>query len=288
MKRDSLLLILILFFIIAFSMVTFTVDEKETVVITQMGKPVRTVKDPGLYFKLPYPVQTVHVFDDRILEYDSTPTEIITKDKKNLVIDNYASWKIIDPLKFMQTVATEAGAQSRLDDIIYSELRVELGSRDLLDAVANSRAKIMTVVTTKCHQKALEYGIDIVDVRVKRADLPAENEKYVFERMKAERQRIASRYRSEGYGESTKIKAETDRDKTKILADAYQKAQDIRGEGDAKALKIYADAYQRDPAFYDFTRSLEAYEKGLMDKTVVILSTKSELFKYLEGAVSSK
>ncbi len=283
MNKGKLLLVILVIALIGTSMVTFTVDEKESIVITQMGKPVRTIVEPGLHFKLPYPFQTLHVFDDRLLEYDSAPTEIITKDKKNLVVDNYASWRIIDPLKFMQTVGTEIGAQSRLDDIVYSELRVELGARDLLETVALSRAEIMEIVTEKCYQKALEYGIEVVDVRIKRADLPEENEKFVFDRMRAERKRIANQYRSEGNEEATKIKAETDRDRTLILAEAYRKAQEIRGEGDAEALKIYANAYQRDPYFYEFTRSLEAYEKSLSQKAVVILSTESELFKYLEN-----
>jgi membrane protease subunit HflC len=283
MNKGKLLLVILVIALIGTAMVTFTVDEKESIVITQMGKPVRTIVEPGLHFKLPYPFQTLHVFDDRLLEYDSAPTEIITKDKKNLVVDNYASWRIIDPLKFMQTVGTEIGAQSRLDDIVYSELRVELGARDLLETVALSRAEIMEIITGKCYQKALEYGIEVVDVRIKRADLPEENEKFVFDRMRAERKRIANQYRSEGNEEATKIKAETDRDRTLILAEAYRKAQEIRGEGDAEALKIYANAYQRDPYFYEFTRSLEAYEKSLSQKAVVILSTESELFKYLEN-----
>ncbi len=283
MNKGKLLLVILVIALIGTAMVTFTVDEKESIVITQMGKPVRTIVEPGLHFKLPYPFQTLHVFDDRLLEYDSAPTEIITKDKKNLVVDNYASWRIIDPLKFMQTVGTEIGAQSRLDDIVYSELRVELGARDLLETVALSRAEIMEIITGKCYQKALEYGIEVADVRIKRADLPEENEKFVFDRMRAERKRIANQYRSEGNEEATKIKAETDRDRTLILAEAYRKAQEIRGEGDAEALKIYANAYQRDPYFYEFTRSLEAYEKSLSQKAVVILSTESELFKYLEN-----
>jgi membrane protease subunit HflC len=283
MNKGKLLLVILVIALIGTAMVTFTVDEKESIVITQMGKPVRTIVEPGLHFKLPYPFQTLHVFDDRLLEYDSAPTEIITKDKKNLVVDNYASWRIIDPLKFMQTVGTEIGAQSRLDDIVYSELRVELGARNLLETVALSRAEIMEIITGKCYRKALEYGIEVVDVRIKRADLPEENEKFVFDRMRAERKRIANQYRSEGNEEATKIKAETDRDRTLILAEAYRKAQEIRGEGDAEALKIYANAYQRDPYFYEFTRSLEAYEKSLSQKAVVILSTESELFKYLEN-----
>jgi membrane protease subunit HflC len=283
MKTYKPLPIVLIVALVLLSMVTFTVDEKETIVVTQMGKPVRTVTDPGLHYKLPFPIQSIHVFDDRLLEYDSAPTEIITKDKKNLVVDNYASWRIVDPLMFMQTVGTEAGAQSRLDDIIYSELRVELGSRDLLETVAESRAQIMEIVTEKCRPKGLEYGIDIVDVRIKRADLPEENEKFVFDRMRAERQRIASQYRSEGKEEATKIQAETDRDRTVILAEAYRKAQEIRGEGDAEAIRIYAEAYNRDPEFYSFTRTLEAYEKALRSKSVLILPTDSELLRLLEG-----
>lgn len=284
MKKNKLSTVAVIILLIVLSFVTYTVDEKETIVVTQMGKPIKTVSEPGLYFKLPYPIQTLHVFDDRLLEYDSAPTEIITRDKKNLVVDNYASWRIIDALMFMQTVGSEIGAQSRLDDIVYSELRVELGSRDLLDIVAMSRAEIMEIITSKCYQKALEYGIEVVDVRIKRADLPEQNEQFVFDRMRAERQRIANQYRSEGSEEATKIKAETDRDRTMILAEAYRKAQEIRGEGDAEALRIYARAYQRDPDFYEFTRSLEAYEKSLSNKTVVILATNSELFKYFESA----
>lgn len=283
MKKNKLSTVAVIILLIVLSFVTYTVDEKETIVVTQMGKPIKTVSEPGLYFKLPYPIQTLHVFDDRLLEYDSAPTEIITRDKKNLVVDNYASWRIIDALMFMQTVGSEIGAQSRLDDIVYSELRVELGSRDLLDIVAMSRAEIMEIITSKCYQKALEYGIEVVDVRIKRADLPEQNEQFVFDRMRAERQRIANQYRSEGSEEATKIKAETDRDRTMILAEAYRKAQEIRGEGDAEALRIYARAYQRDPDFYEFTRSLEAYEKSLSNKTVVILATNSELFKYFES-----
>jgi len=282
MKSSNVLRIVLLVLLGALLLVTFTVDERETIVVTQMGRPVRTVTEPGLHYKLPFPIQSLYVFDDRLLEYDSTPTEIITKDKKNLVVDNYASWRIVDPLMFMKTVGSEVGAQSRLDDIIYSELRVELGSRDLLDTVAESRAEIMEMVTEKCRPKGLEYGIEIVDVRIKRADLPEENEKFVFDRMRAERQRIASQYRSEGSEEATKIQAETDRDRTMVLAEAYRKAQEIRGEGDAEALKTYADAYRRDPEFYAFTRSLEAYEKALREKSVLILPTTSELFRFLE------
>ena len=209
MRRAQLIpaiLVLVALFLIS---ATFQVDETNQAVITQMGKPVRTVQEPGLYFKIPYPIQDVNRFEDRLLVYDSAPTEIITQDKKNLVIDNYALWRIINPLKFMQAVNDENGAQSRLDDIIYSMLRVELGKYDLHDIVATSREEIMETVTRMCNDKALDYGIEVLDVRIKRADLPEENEKHVFDRMRAERQRIANQYRSEGEEEAVKIRAQT-------------------------------------------------------------------------------
>jgi len=259
----------------------FVIDETNQVVITQMGKPVRTVQEPGLYFKIPYPIQEVNRFDDRLLVYDSAPTEIITKDKKNLVIDNYALWKIVEPLKFMQAVRDENGAQSRLDDIIYSMVRVELGKYDLHDIVATSRHMIMQTVTAKVAEKAIDYGIEVVDVRIKRADLPQENEKAVFERMRAERKRMANQYRSEGDEEALKIRAETDKEKTIIMAEAYKEAQKTKGDGDAEAASIYAGAFGRDPLFYEFTRTLESYEIAIDSKTTIVLSPDAEFFKYL-------
>ena len=217
-----------------------------------------------------------------LLEYDSAPTEIITKDKKTLVVDNYACWKITDPLKFMQAVHDENGAQSRLDDIVYSELRVELGRYNLHEVVSFLRDTIMEGVTVRCNEKSQEYGISIVDVRIKRADLPEENEKAVFERMRAERIRQANQYRSEGEEAALKIRAQTDKEKVIILAEAYEKAEADRGGGDSQALKIYADAYQRDPQFYKLIRTLEAYKKTLVDGTTVIFSTDSEFMRLLE------
>ncbi|MFQ6105180.1 MAG: protease modulator HflC [Candidatus Glassbacteria bacterium] len=281
MRTGKILTVLIILAAIVLISAAFVVDETNQVVITQMGKPVRTVREPGLYFKIPFPIQQVNRFDDRLLEYDSAPTEIITKDKKNLVIDNYALWRIIDPLKFMQAVRDENGAQSRLDDIIYSMLRVELGKYDLHDIVAISREEIMETVTGMCNQKALEYGIEVLDVRIKRADLPEENEKHVFDRMRAERQRMANQYRSEGEEEATKIRAETDKEKVIILAEAYREAQKTKGEGDAEAARIYANAFGRAPAFYEFVRTLEAYEQTIDENTTIVLSPEAEFFEYL-------
>ncbi|MFH1995316.1 MAG: protease modulator HflC [Nitrospinota bacterium] len=251
----------------------------QQVVITQFGDPIQAISEPGLYLHIPG-LQKIHYLDRRVLNYDSAATDIITKDKKNLLVDNYAKWKITDPLKFLQTVITEAGAQSRLDDIIYSELRAEMGRHDLIDIVAKKRPAIMAVVTERANEKAKEYGIEVLDVRIKRADLPAQNTQSVYDRMKAERHRIAMKYRSEGAEAATKIRAETDKERAIILSQAYKEKQIIMGEGDAVATRIYAEAYKKDPEFYAFIRSLDAYKKALKDKTTVVLTPQSEFMKH--------
>jgi membrane protease subunit HflC len=258
----------------------FTVDETEQAIVTQLGKPIKDVNQPGLHFKIPL-IQKVRRFEARVLEYDADAKPIITQDKKHLVIDNYARWKIIDPLKFYQTVGSESKAQSRLDDIVFSELREELARHTLTEIVSVNRKQIMDKVTGQCNKKAGDYGIRVIDVRIKRADLPPENTYSVFDRMKAERQRIAKKYRSEGEEESVKIKAQTDKDKTILLADSYMEAEKTKGEGDAEALKIYAQAYEKDPEFYSFVRTLEAYVNSLGEGTTLVLPGDSEFFKYL-------
>ena len=278
-----LTIVLILVAIIVLSAIFYTVTERDQVVVTELGKPVRVVTDPGLYARTPF-IQKVTRYDKRILEYDSAPTDIITKDKKTLRVDNYAKWRIIDPLLFLQSVRSEERAQARLDDIIYSEIRVELGRHDLLEIVAEKREALMRDLTQRANERAREYGIEIRDVRVKRADLPPENEQAIFNRMRAEREREAKRYRSEGAEEAAKIVADADKKKTIILAEAYELEQKIRGEGDAKSIRIYANAFKRDPAFYAFVRSLEAYKQSLKGKTTVILSPNSEFFRTFRGS----
>jgi membrane protease subunit HflC len=258
----------------------FAVDETEQAIVTQLGKFVREVKEPGLHFKIPF-IQKEHKLEARVLEYDAAAAKIITDDKKHLVIDNYARWKIIDPLKFYKTVGNEFGAQSRLDDIVFSEMREELARHELTEIVSVNREHIMEKVAEQCNQKAGDYGIQVIDVRIKRADLPQEVTHSVFERMKAERQRIAKRYRSEGEEEAVKIKADADKQKTIELANAYEQAEKLKGEGDAQALTIYAQAYEKDPEFYSFLRTLEAYVNSLGKDTTIILPSDSEFFKYL-------
>ena len=280
MKKGTLLIILIVGILILANLSLFIVDETKQSIVLQFGKPIRAISEPGLNWKFPF-IQNVVFFEDRLLVYDAAPTEIITKDKKTLIVDNYARWKIVDPLKFLQTVRDLNGAQARLDDIIYSELRVDLGLFDMSEIVSERREGIMKRVTEISNEKSNTYGIEIVDVRIKRVDLPPENEKFIFDRMRAERERIAKQYRAEGQEESAKIIAETEREKTVILAEAYKTAQTLKGEGEAKSVKIYAESFNQDPEFYKFYRTLEAYRKTFKDKTTVILSTDSEFLKYL-------
>jgi len=266
----------------AWSSVFFTVPVWMQAVVVQLGDPVRTLTEPGLYMKLPL-VQEVLYFDKRLLDYEASPKEILTKDKQQLVVDNYSRWRIDDPLQFYRTVRNEAGAQSRLDDIVYSDLRETLGRHTLREIVSEKRAALMEEVTAASDQKARAYGIRVIDVRIKRADLPEKNELNVFNRMRTERERQAKRFRAEGDEESRKVRSDADKQVRILTADARQKADIARGEGDAQAVKIFADAYGRDPEFYGFVRSMDAYRKTINEGTTLILSTRSEFFAWLSG-----
>ncbi len=261
----------------------FIVDQSQQAIKLQLGEPVGGVIDkPGLHFKIPF-IQQVKLFDKRILETDAAPGEVITKEKKTLLIDNFSKWKIVDPLKFLQTVRTEEGAIQRLNDIIFSELRVEVGLHNLIEIVSDKRADLMRKVTKRCNDKAHDYGIEVIDVRVKRADLPAENAQAIFNRMQAERKRIAREYRSEGEEESKKIRSATDKKRTVMLAEAYEKEQLIRSRGDAESIRISAEAISQDPEFYTFLRTLEAYRKTLKQNTTLAISPDADFFNLLRG-----
>jgi membrane protease subunit HflC len=259
----------------------FVVDVTQNAIVVQLGAPVKNITEPGLYVKVPF-IQEVTYFDKRLLDYDSDPQDVITQDKKTLLLDNFAKWRITDPLKVYQNFQSQRGALQRLHDIIYSELRVELGRHDLLEIVATGRADLMKIVTQRANEKASAYGIEIQDVRIKRADLPEQNEKAVFARMQAERERQAKQYRAEGAEEAQKIRSEAEKDKEIILAQAYKESEELRGAGDAKAFKVYADAYRQDPRFFEFTRSMEAYKKTFKDKSTIVMSPDSEFFRYLK------
>lgn len=283
MKRAISFLLVLLVILVMSSL--YTVTEMERAVVIRLGKPVgKPIETSGLKVKVPF-IDKVVFFDKRLLEYDSEPKELITKDKKNIVIDNYARWRIVDPLLFLQTVQDERGAQARLDDIIYSEVRERLGQYTLLEIISLKRDEIMDIVTRESNDKVKKLGIEIMDARIKRADLPKQNEENVYKRMEAERHQQAKKYRAEGQEKALEIISEAEKDKTIILAGAYERSQIIKGEGDALALKIYADAYNRDPEFYKFTRTLSAYDEilGSGGQTKIILSTDSELWKYLNS-----
>lgn len=284
MSRQGLILALLAIAVLLVSLgvsPVFIVDIRQTAIVVELGKPKQNITSPGLYFKVPF-IQDVTYFDKRLLDYDSSPQEVITQDKKTLLIDNFAKWRIVDPLKVFQNFQTQRGALRRLDDIIYSELRVELGRHDLSDIVSKNRSEVMAVVTQRANEKAAVYGLVIHDVRIKRADLPEQNEKNVFARMQAEREQQAKQYRAEGAEEAQKIRSEAEKDKEILLADAYKTSEQIRGEGDAKAFKIYSSAYRQDPRFFEFTRSMEAYKKTFSRNSTMVLTPDSEFLKYLK------
>ncbi len=279
MKPNAFIIGLALVIALA-SMSMFTVHITQSAVLLELQKPKEIITEPGLYFKIPF-IQKIRYFSKQLLDNDSPPAEVITRDKKNLLIDNFSLWRITDPLKFLETVRSVNGARARLDDIVYSELRVEIGTHDLHAAVTESRETIMAKITKEANVKAAEYGIELADVRIKRIDLPPEIANSIFNRMRTERERIAKEYRSEGNEEATKIRATTDKEKTILIAEAYKQEQTVRGKGDAKAIKVYADALQKDPKFYAFIRSMEAYKTSLKNDTTILMTEDSDFLKFL-------
>jgi len=261
----------------------FSVRETEFVLITEFGRPVRTVTEAGLNIKWPFQYATY--FDRRLRIYNPRPSEFLTRDKKNIVIENYVAWKIQDPNRFVQTVGDATAAEMRLHDIIWSGLSAALGTHDLDAIVSASPEKVQAAgmldnLTELTDKAALEqYGISVVDVRIKRLNLPEQNKQSVYARMRAERERIARQYRAEGEEQALSIRADADRQKEEILSAAYKEAETIRGQGDAESTKIYGQAYSRNPRLYKLLRTLESYKKVLDDKTTAILSSDSELLK---------
>jgi membrane protease subunit HflC len=260
--------------------VFFMLDEREQAIITQFGAYVRTVTQPGLHAKVPF-MHTVHRFDRRVLATDAQPAEYLTLDKKRVVVDYVARWRIADPLAFFKTVRTLEGARARIEDITFSELRRELASKDFAPVTSELREPTMAAVAQSSRERMASFGIDLIDVRIKRADLPTEVQQSVFARMVAERSRIAKRYRSEGEEEAAKLRAETDKQREILLAQAYERSQRLHGEGDAAATAIYANAYERDPRFYLFVRTLEAYDEMLTPDTLLVLPGDAAMFRLL-------
>ncbi|WP_419786253.1 protease modulator HflC [Pseudodesulfovibrio sp.] len=281
-KRTVLLMLLVIVAAVVVTQSAFTVHQTERAIVIQLGRPVgEKALEPGLHFKLPL-IQNVVYFDSRILDFDAKPEEITTTDKKYMNVDSYTKWRIVNPLTFYTKVRTIQGAQARLDDIVRSQLRVALGRYTLIEVVSHKRQEIMDAVTKRSRELLKPYGVDIVDVRIKRTDLPAENARAIFGRMKAERERQAKQYRSEGREASARIKAQADKERTIILADADKQSAIVRGEGDGQATRIYAEALSQSPDFYAFMRSLDAYKKGFENKSRFIMTPESPFLKYLQ------
>jgi membrane protease subunit HflC len=286
----------------------YTLSETEQALLTQFGRPVGgVVKDPGLHLKIPF-IQEVHRFDRRWLEYDGDPNEIPTKDKKYIWVDTYARWRIADPLRFFQAVRDERGGQSRLDDIVDGETRNAIASFDLIEVVRSTnrpfqvtedlegigaaeamakvsagRSGIAKIILEKASKITPEFGIELVDVRFKRINYVDSVQQKVFERMISERKRIAERSRSEGQGRAAEIRGQKERDVLGASSGGYKTAQEVKGIADAKATSVYAKAYGRDADLYQFLKSMETLGGSVDEKTWLILSTNSELLKYLKS-----
>ena len=263
----------------------FSVRETEFVLVTQFGRPVYTVNEAGLSMKWFF--QNASYFDRRMRIYNPRPSEFLTRDKKNLVIESYVAWKIQDPKRFVETVGDPVAAEMRLHDIVWSGLSAALGTHDLDSIISTTLESVkaremLDNLTSQSERAALEqYGIQVMDVRIKRINLPEQNKQSVYARMRAERERIARQYRAEGEEQALRIRADADRQKEEILSVAYKKAENVKGEGDAESTRTYSSAYSRNPRFYKLMRTLESYKKILDDKTTAILSSDSELLKIL-------
>ena len=271
--------------LVVMAMSLFTVDQRQYALVFQLGEVKRVIDEPGLYFKVPM-VQNVRYFEKRIMTMDNAePERFITSEKKNVLVDSYIKWRIVDPkLYYVSVSGDESRAKTRLNQTVNAGLREEFGKRTVHDVVSGERTKIMEQMREKADSDARTIGVQIVDVRVKRVELPTEVSDAVYRRMEAERKRVANELRSEGSAEAEKIRADADRQREVIIADAYRDAQKIKGEGDAKATSIYAQAFGQNPEFYAFYRSLEAYRGSFKNKSdVLVVEPNSDFFKYMKS-----
>jgi modulator of FtsH protease HflC len=263
--------------------VPFIVDQNEQALVLSFGQPERLVEHPGLGFKQPW--QSTIYYDKRLLDYEPPAEEVIAADQKRLVVDAYARFKIVNPLLFYQTMGSELVARTRLNSIISDSLRRVIGGVELQAVVSSKRTAIMRQIRDEVNGQAKGFGIDVVDVRIRRADLPQENSKAIYERMIAERQREAAQFRAQGAQQAQEIRAEADKQRIEIIATAQKQSQILRGDGDADSIRIYAQAFEQDPAFFAFYRSLEAYRDALQgSNTTFVLSPQSEFFRYFNSA----
>ena len=258
----------------------FIVDQTEQALVLQFGQPLRVIRDPGLQVKKPF-IQNVIIYDKRLLDFEPPPEEVIASDQKRLIVDTYARYRITNPLLFYQTVASEVTARARLGALVSGSLRQVIGNVTLSALLSPERAKIMRQIRDAVAGQAKPFGIEVVDVRIRRADLPPQNSEAIFARMRSERQQQAALYRGEGAQAAKTVRANADRERTVILADAQRDAQKVRGDGDAKAIEIYANAYDQDKDFFVFYRSLQAYRDALTgNNTSFVLNPNSSFFRF--------
>ena len=306
-KATTIQIIVLLAIVLLLDQATYTVSETEQVIITQFGDPVGDpVTSPGLHFKVPF-IQRVNVFDNRFLEWDGNPNQVPTRDRRFILVDTYARWRITDPLLFFQRLRDERGAQSRLDDILDGETRNAVAQHNLIELVRSTnrnaedvqieseeeevilealelgRQAIQTEILETAAGRTSDLGIELLDLRLKRINYVTEVQQDVFARMIAERQRVAEEFRSEGQGEAARIDGERELELAIIQSEAYRIAEELRGKADATATAVYAEAYNRDPDFYAFTKSMETYEQTMDGETLFILGTDSEFMRFFDG-----
>jgi membrane protease subunit HflC len=282
MNRTSFVAIVILAVVAVVVLLssTFTVNQWQQALVLQFGQPRQAIKEPGLHFKLPF-IQNVIYFDKRVLNLDLAPAEMPTNDQKQVVVEAYAKYIVVDPLKFYQVVRDEGGLRGRVGPIINSNLRGEIGKVPMSEMLTARRAQFMQSITESVNQAAQIYGVNVVDVRMKRVDLPEENSQAIFRRMQTQREQEARRLRAEGLRDGQKIKAEADKQQVVIIADARRQAEVLRGEGDGEATRIYNEAYGKDAAFFDFYRSMQALTQGLNSaNTTYVGPPTGDFFRY--------
>ncbi|QND83820.1 Protein HflC [Chromobacterium vaccinii] len=266
------------------SLSLFTVDQRQYALVFQFGEVVKVISEPGIQFKIPL-LQNVRYFDRRVQTIDAEAPELFnTREKKNVLVDSFVKWRVVDVSQFYKSVGSEAGAVARLKQTINDGLRAEFGQKTVADVISGQRDQVMETVRKRADADARKIGVEILDVRLKRVDFPDKISSSVYDRMQSERRTVASQLRSEGSADAERVRAEADKQRDVILAEAYRNAQELKGAGDAKAAAIYADAYGKNPEFYAFWRSMEAYKESFKNKSdVMVLDPSSDFFKYLKN-----
>jgi membrane protease subunit HflC len=285
MRNIGTILLSLVVILLLLSLSTFTVDQRQYALVFRLGEIVAVKKEAGLYFKLPL-VDNVRYFDNRILTLNwEEPDRFLTSEKKNVLVDSFVKWRIVDPARYYVSVkGDEQAAERRLSQTVNDSLRAEFGKRTVQDVISGERSEIMEILRERANRDSRQMGIQVLDVRLKRVDYPQEVSESVYQRMEAERKRVANELRSQGAAAAERIRADADRQRVVILAEAYREAQQLKGEGDATAAEIYAKAYGKNPEFYAFYRSLDAYRNSFKDKSdVMVLQPDSDFFKYLRN-----